>query len=189
MFRINALLFVSLFLFPGCDFSPSESFQEKRDRINAKLDAEYANRVSVVNEEARSLLPAKSADDLVKAFELAFNAGDFEAIEQMAHFENLDEAPDKIEKEKESILVGYLAFRMADGESHIKTPLLRDLEEDEAKDFWTLEPVKMYEFEARDDDDSGGSNITVPIVDVDGEFFFYLCTIPPGYFDQEEEEE
>ena len=162
----------------GCSSDIDETFDAKRDRLNAELDAEYENRNSAVQEEARALLPAGSIEELVQAFEMAFNAGDFEAIEQMAHFENVDQQSTSSGKLKETLLIGYLAFRAADGQSHIETSSLRALEADETKDFWSLQPVMLYEYETRDNDDFGGSNHLVPIVEQNGEYRFYLCAVP-----------
>ena len=171
---LMSLIIASTAPFLGCNDrreTPKESFDETRDRLLNEIEAEYANRVSAVSEEARKNLPAESVDSLIESFTLAFNAGDTDALTQMTYLENAT-------KEVEDILInGAVSIRSA-GTSTIQELTVRDLTETEFKDYWTLHPVKIIAFTCRENDDSGGSSRETPVVEVEGRFYFYACGFP-----------
>ena len=189
--RFTFLLFMSALLSAcGCgqptgNSGGGDAFQDKLDKIraevHAKIDADQAEKRKIVSEEARALLPASSKEQLAEAYKIAFAVGDITAMEQMVYFENVD-----TQEMKDAFMV-RLGVRQA-REYHITGLSIVPLDENDKQRYPNLMPVAMAEVSARNNDDSGGSSTTFPIVEVDGKFyFFFRIALPEEYADEDQD--
>ncbi len=172
---------VALFLLAlGCDQKSAEdSFQSKRDamwaRVNAKSDAEQAAKRKIVVEEARTMLPATSKENLAKAYQLAFDGGDITAMEQMAVFRG--DIDDGLKKRFLEVNLGTLRA----GESHITNHSFEPLTDGDHYRYSDQNVESMLAIDTRANDDSGSSSSKLAVIS-EGEssyFLFYYAKPDP----------
>jgi len=110
-----------------------------------------------------------SAAELVDKFKQAYASGDAAAIEQMVHWEGPAD-------NKEMMLKIVLSSGSGDGT--ITKAELREPAEDDVKPWATLNPEAILDFTATNKEDSFSKNTSVPLVKVDGEYYFYITAMP-----------
>lgn len=171
-------------MFTGCDQQSAEdSFSTKRkemlERVNAKSDAEQAEKRKIVADDARSLLPAKSKEDLATAYQIAFDRGDIIAMEQMAVFRG--DVSDKIRQSFVETGLGTLRA----GESHVTNHTFEPPSEAATFRYPGQEIVSMLAIDTRSNDDSGSSSTTLPVV-IEDDAYVFLFFVAPQNSESEE---
>lgn len=121
-------------------------------------------------ENQKDYPPATTPEELVENYRTAYAAGDTAAIDRMIHWQG-----DPAFKTK--LVEIWLATNNA-GDFTITEAELRPSTEDDRNQYMTLDPVTVLEYTATDKLDAMSMGTSVPIVEVDGNYFFYLATKP-----------
>jgi hypothetical protein len=152
----------------GCSDKPTPPAGSSQPSVpkvpGAPPDAPTANSTSA----AKSASPAKSAEELVEQYKAAFASGDKAAIEKLVHWEGGDQ------QDRDSLLGLILQTGMA-GKATIVKATLRSPEERDRRPFQSLPLTHVLEHRNKANDDSSEGGTSVPITQVNGDYYFYLA--------------
>lgn len=121
---------------------------------------------------AKEYPPATSAEELVENYKQAFTAGDITAIEKMVHWEGTNDSDTK-----DAVLIIALSTGTA-GKRIFTKAELRPAEADDVKPWTNLKPEAVFDYTVSNREDTASKSTSVPIVNVDGHYYFYFAALP-----------